>query len=414
MNRALCYHRENCRICGRRELELVIPVAATPVGDAYAPPERSAQFDQLFPLDVYLCRSCGLVQLLDVVREDFVYGDYLYETSVSLGLAEHFQKYADEAIQRLELSGSDLVVDIGSNDGTLLRSFKRAGIRVLGVEPARRLAEKACLSGIDTISAFFTKGLAERIRSEKGEVGLITANNVLANVDQLDEFVQGIKELLHSRGCFVFETGYLLDLVKNLLFDNIYHEHLCYFSVRPLQKLFSRHGLELFHVSRITTKGGSIRGWVQISSGPQKVSDQVQEFIRMEDDARLYDPSTYARLVKRIEGRKEKLHKLLQEECTKGKRTVGYGASVGVTTLLYHFQLADFISFLVDDDPRRHGLVSPGLHIPVWPSSKIYEDQIDNVLLLAWRYADTIMKKHAVFTEHGGKFIQLLPNVRFV
>jgi len=225
--------RNTCRLCGGHDQELAVHLEPMPSGDAYVPAGHLDQPQETYPLDLYLCHSCGHAQLLDVVDPEILYRNYLYTTSISLGLAEHFHRYADEVLSRVNPPAGSFVVDLGSNDGTLLKAFQSRGMRVLGVDPAREVARKATASGVETLPCFFTAELARTIRDERGPASIVTANNVFANIDNLVDMIEGIQTLLAPDGVFVFETSYLVDVFQKSLLETFFHEHLCYFSVKP-------------------------------------------------------------------------------------------------------------------------------------------------------------------------------------
>ncbi|MEG4799124.1 class I SAM-dependent methyltransferase [Microcoleus sp. ARI1-B5] len=408
------FRRSTCRLCGATDVELAVPVAATPPGDRYVSSEYLDEHQETYPLDLYLCRSCGLLQLLDVVDPEVLYGKYIYTTSISLGLVEHFRKYADTVVERVKPAAGAIAIDIGSNDGTLLRHFQERGMRVLGVEPARHIAQKATESGVETLPTFFSAELAQEIKNDRGAASVITANNVFANIDDLTDMMEGIRHLLAPDGVFVFETGYGFDLIDQNLFDTIYHEHLSYFSVKPLATFFRSHNMELIDIERITSKGGSLRGTVQLAGGARQVSPSVTNMIDSETSQGCDRPEIYKAYAAKIDTLKQQLLALLRDMKAQGKTVAGYGASVGVTTLLYHFELNDLLSFLVDDNPVRHNLFTPGHHIPVLPSQALYDRKPDCVVILAWRYAEPIMKKHQAYLNQGGHFILPLPEISVI
>jgi SAM-dependent methyltransferase len=377
----------------------------TPVGDAYVSVEHLNDVQETYPIELFLCRGCGLAQLLDVVNPEVLYSNFIYTTSISLGLVDHFQRYADNVLGRVHPPEESLVIDIGSNDGTLLRFFKERGLRVLGVDPAREIARDATASGIETLPTLFTTDLARTIRQTYGPAAIVTANHTFANVDDSAELIEGIRTLLAPDGAFVFETGYLVDLLQNGLFDNIYHEHLCYFSIKPLESFFRRHGMELVDVERLPVKGGAVRGVVQRTGGNSCVSPSVGELITLETRLGVDHADPFTILATRIDTAKNRLTHLLLDLRAQGKLIAGYGASVGVTTLIYHFGLGDVLSFLVDDNPTKHHTFSPGHHIPVYSSPVLYERNPDFVLILAWRYAEPIATKHQTYIDQGGHFI---------
>ncbi|MBI3317668.1 MAG: class I SAM-dependent methyltransferase [Candidatus Omnitrophica bacterium] len=403
--------REACRLCGGRSLELALSLAPTPLADAYVPQDRLGEVQGTYPLDLFLCRTCGHVQLLDVVNPEILYRDYAYATSTSLGLVEHFRRTADDLLVSMEPAQGSWVVEIGSNDGSMLRRFKEQGMRVLGVDPAREIARKATESGVETLPDFFTSSLASRIRRERGPAALITANNVFAHADDLSDVTAGIWELLSPDGAFVFEVSYLADILQKRLFDTVYHEHLCYHSVRPLAAFFHRHGMELIDALRIPTKGGSLRVTVQRAGGPRSVSPSVEELTALEERMGLARIETFRSFADQLGKVKAGLLDRLREIKHKGGSIAGYGASHTVTTLLHHFDLAPFLSFLVDDNPCKQGLFSPGHHIPVFHPRVLYSQKPEVALILAWNYSQPILAKHQPFLAQGGRFLLPLPNV---
>ena len=391
-----------------------MPLRPSALADSYIPREQLAVPQQKFPLDVFLCRDCGHLQLLDVVDPKFLFSNYLYVTSVSLGLMEHFRKYAAEILESIKPEPGSLVIDIGSNEGALLKNFKAQGFRVLGVDAARNIAAQANAAGIETIAEFFNAKVAGEIRKKFGTASVVTANNVFAHSDALPEMVDGIRNLLAPDGVFVFEVIYLLDLVQRFTFDTIYHEHLCQHSVKPMQSFFQRHGLQLFDVKRIPTKGGSIRGFVQLAGGPRPVSNSVSELIALEKQVGLDRPASYHKLSEKLSTLGSQTRELLKSLKQQNKHIAGYGASATVTTLIHHFDLAEFIDFIVDDDPLRHGLYSPGFHIPILSAAALTEKKPDYVIILAWQYANPILSKNKSFLESGGHFIIPLPDLKVI
>jgi SAM-dependent methyltransferase len=408
------HRRTDCRLCGSSELDLVMPLTPTPVADDFVPASRLHEPQEAFPLDVFLCRACGLVQLLDVVDASSIYVEYLYVTKSSPGLTDHYRTYADEVIQRLSLKSGSSVVEVGSNDGTLLAFFKARGMRVIGVDPARDIARAATEQGIETRPVCFSHEVAKDLRRELGGADLLVANNVIANIDDLRELGVGIAHVLSPEGVFVFETGYLGDLVGHLVFDNIYHEHLCYHSVKPLASFFARHGMELFDIQHVGTKGGSIRGFVQRAGGPRAIAPAVAVMIAQEEAGKLYCPETYRALSARLDRLRTVLVDLLAAFRLSDRSIAGYGASHSVTTLVHHFGIAGHLGFVVDDNPRKHHLYSPGHHLPVLPSSALLERKPDYVVILPWRFSEPIINRNHAFLAAGGRFIVPIPDVRIV
>ena len=406
-------HRRNtCRGCDGNELDLFFSLAPTPIGDAYVTADKLNVSQPSYPIDLYMCGRCGLAQLTDVIDPDVLYGDYIYVTSSSTGLSEHFQGYADSVTNRCKLAPGSLVVDLGSNDGTLLRCFQKRGMTVVGVEPASHIAAHATSLGVPSISKYFAPSLAAEIVSRHGHARLITANNVFANIDDLMSWVRAVDILLSADGIFVFESYYLGDLLENTVFDFIYHEHLSSFSVRPMQALFQRVGLKLIAVERVTTKGGSLRYFVQRGNGPLSDDGTVASMLAFEDRIGLYRKETFVAYAEKIQGLKAQALDFLVAAKRDGKSIAGFGASITCTTLIYHFDIGKYIDYLVDDNPAKQERFSPGIHLPVLPSSVLGERKPDYVIILAWRFADIIIKKNHDYLENGGEFLIPVPEFK--
>jgi SAM-dependent methyltransferase len=408
------YRRDTCRLCGSRNLEIVLHYEPTPPADAYLPANQWHIVQESYPLDLYLCQDCGFSQLCDVLRADSIYVDYIYETKSSLGLVDHFRRYANSVLDRIQPPRGALVVDLGSNDGTLLRPFKERGMNVLGVDPAREIAHDATASGIETWPEFFTADLSRKIRKQRGGASIVTANNIYANVDELGEFTDNIRSLLGSDGVFIFESFYLGDLIENLVFDFIYHEHLSSFSVTPLAGFFRRHGMELIDAERVPTKGGSLRYTVQLEGGPRNVSKTVTDLLAEEEQRGLGRMETFRSFSTRIEAAKKELRNQLDKLKREGKAIAGYGASATTTTLVYHFGLGDYLDYLVDEYDRKQNTLMPGLHLPVLAPEVLQKRKTDYVVILAWRYVQPILDKNRAFREQGGKFIVPLPKLQII
>ena len=409
--------RSTCRLCGSKEILRCIPLAAVPIvspnvglGDDAADPSLGRI---VAPLDNYLCGACGLIQLVHVVDPQLIYRNYLYRTSISLGLADHFQSLARDVVDGLGLSSGDRVVEFGSNDGTLLHFFKKAGMSVAGVDPAEAIAAEATRSGVPTRADFFGERLAASMLSEQGPAKVIVANNAMANIDDLDDILRGVKTLLAPDGAFVFETQYALDVFEKTLLDVIYHEHISCFSVRPVAQAFQRYGLQVFDAERIPTKGGSIRFWVQPIGGPRAVAGRVAELIALETATGLYDPAYLARFGEKVASIKAKLHAIIALKAADGK-IAGYGTSVGSAALIHQFELEDKLDLLLDDKPFKDRLEGPGYDLPVFTGAAVNEQRPALIVVLAWRYADTIIGNHRGYIDGGGEFVVPLPDISVV
>lgn len=404
-----------CRLCGSRALELVLPIRPSPIGDAFVAADRLQEKQELYPLDCYLCGDCGHLQNLDVVDPDLLFRDYTYRTSVSLGLVEHFKTYARSVIAGLAIPRDSLVVEMGSNDGSLLKAFQAEGMRVQGIDPARDIARVASDQAVPTIPDFFTSIIAAQIVAERGRATLFCANNVFAHIDNLADVADGIRALLAPDGVFVFEVSYIVDMIDNMVFDTIYHEHVSHHALLPMEAFLNRHGLTLFDVMRTGTKGGSIRAFAQLSAtGHRAKSPGLMTLLQQEARRGIARPDIYLEWFAAIERRKRAVLAHLDTVHLAGKTIAGYGASTTTTTLLYHFELASRLSFIVDDNPLKQGRFSPGAHIPVLPSNALADRKPDIVVVLAWTYAEPIIARNAAYIEGGGTFLVPLPEPKTV
>lgn len=405
--------RSDCRLCGSTDLVQVLSFGETPPANAYL---SSADLDkpEIFaPLVVNACNTCKLIQLRDVVDPKVLFSNYLYVSGTSPVFVAHFADYAKTVAERFSLTEDSFVVDVGSNDGVLLSLFKKRGMKILGVDPAQNIAEEATKNGIPTLAKFFTPETARGIAVERGKASVITANNVFAHTDDVVGFVESVKELLAKDGAFVFEVQYLKDLIEQNLFDMIYHEHLCYYHLTPLIPFFQRLGLRIFDVEHVSTHGGSIRVYIGWEDGPHKTSERLQQMQDLE--SALNTVSTYHAFAERIDAIGKKLRSLLEGFHRQGKRIVGYGAPAKATTLCYALGVdGEMLEYIVDDSPLKQGLYMPGTHIPIKAPDILYSDKPDYCLILAWNFADSIVKNHKKFAENGGIFILPVPTPRIL
>lgn len=411
-----------CRLCGSSRLAPVWSFGETPLANAYLTREERGQPELFVPLTVSRCETCALVQLRETVSPDVLFRNYLYVSSTSPAFVKHFDAYAAHLVERFHLSPNALVVEIGSNDGILLKPLLKRGVRVLGVEPARAIAGRATASGVPTVPDFFSASLAARLLAEHGPADVVTANNVFAHLKNLEDIMAGIRSLLTPNGVFTFEVQYLGDLLAGNLFDIVYHEHLCYYHVSPLVSFFSAKGMEVFDVQRVPVHGGSIRVFVQRAGGPHPRDYRLDAILAGEGARGLETPLPYARFSERMEQNKRALQGLLGNLRNEGKWIVGYGAPAKATTLLYTFGISrNTLDYIVDDDATfKQGRYMPGTHIPIVPPDNLYRPldpargKPDYCLILAWNFAEQIMRNHADFTNRGGRFIVPVPEPRVV
>lgn len=409
--------RHTCRLCGSPRIDCSVPLAQVPIVSPNVETEKNGRAGKLTqivaPLDTYICQDCGLIQLIHVVNPELIYRNYLYRTQISLGLAEHFRSLSEAVIGRLGLNPSALVVEFGSNDGTLLAHFHAAGMRVQGVDPAKGIAAEATAKGIPTRADFFGPALAGDLRATIGPAAVVIANNAMANIDDLTAILNGVKALLAPEGAFVFETQYALDVFEKFLLDVIYHEHISTFSVQPVAMAFKRHGLEVFDAERIPTKGGSIRFWVQHSDGPRPIAARVDELIKLERETGLYDLAYHRKFGEHVIKNKHELHDIIDAARGRGKSIAGYGTSVGCAALIHQFELEGRLDYLLDDAPFKNCLEGPGYDLKVYKADRLIELSPGLVVVLAWRYTNPIVAKNSIFIKNGGSFVVPLPNVHF-
>ena len=413
----LVRRRTGCRACGKRKLRVILDLGKTPPANAFlkSNSQKLISKERWFSLKVNLCQDCGMIQLAHVVDPKLLFGDYVYVSSTSPVFMRHFEDLTRDVTKRLKLKPKSLVVDIGSNDGILLKPFLRKGFRVLGIEPAGKIAKLANKQGITTITKFFSADLARNLVKKYGQADLVTATNVFAHIDNLDEVMRGVKLLLKPDGVFLVEVAYLRDLVKKNLFDLVYHEHVCYWAVGSMKVLAERLGMKIFRVERVPTHGGSIRVLMKLKTGKWQIEANVASLIYQEKILGLTKIAIYKGLARRIKQNKQKLKKLLLKLKHQGKVIVGFGAPAKGNTLLNYFKInKTILDYIVDDSPYKQGLYTPGTHIPLLAPEKIYQNKPDYVLILAWNFAESIMKTHWRYYKNGGKFILPVPLPRII
>lgn len=404
-----------CRLCKSRKLEKVLDFGKTPPANSFLKKNQLKNKEDFFPLVVNFCINCSALQLSHVVSPEILFRHYVWVSSTSAVTVAHFKEYASSVFSKFDLKKGDLVVEMGSNDGVLLKPFKKLGAKVLGVDPARNVARRASKQGIPTLPYFFSAKIARQIVKKYGRAKVITANNVFAHINDLDEIVKGVYELLDKEGVFVIEAPYNIDLIEKNLFDIVYHEHLSYLSIRPLDRFFKSFGMQIFDVVRKPVHGGSVRIFVKMRQARHKINKSVQKFINQEIRKKLSDINTYHKFAKNIAENKIKLVELLKKLKKENKSIAGYGAPAKATTLLYYFGLGkETIDFIVDDSPFKHGLFTPGKHIPVVVTGELYIKKPNYLLILAWNFAKSIMKMHKKYKDDGGKFIIPVPTPQII
>ena len=400
-----------CRACGHDLTRSVVDLGMHPPCQRFLSPDQTGDMEPFYPVQVWVCDACWLVQIGAHVAPEEIFVEYGYFSSFSDAWLAHVKTYADDMVRRFGLGPHSLVVEVASNDGYMLQWFVEKQIPVLGIEPAKNTAEVAEAKGVRTITEFFDRDLAQRLRDGGVQADLLAGKNVMAQIPDLNSFVAGMKILLADDGVITVEFPHLQRLIEGNQFDTIYHEHYSYFSFHSTERLFAQHGLVLFDVDELWTHGGSLRIYARHADDTTKPVTAAVRVLREREIRMGYaDPSAYARFDEQVQATKRALLEFLVDAKNAGKRIVGYGAAgKGMTMLNYCGIRQDFVDFVVDRNPYKHGRFCPGVHVPVLPVEALAEARPDYVLILPWNLRDEISAQLAYIREWGGQFVVAIP-----
>jgi len=403
-----------CRFCGFHIKQTFVDLGMSPLCESFLRADQLNQMEPFYPLHVYVCGRCFLVQLQEYVSPENIFSDYAYFSSYSDSWLAHARAYTDQMVERFGFDARSMVVELASNDGYLLQYFVAKGIPVLGIEPAANVAEVAAQKGVPTLVKFFGRQTAGELAAEGRRAHLLLGNNVLAQVPDLNDFVAGMKILLGPRGVITVEFPHLMRLMDENQFDTIYHEHFSYFSFLTAEKVFARHGLLLFDVEELTTHGGSLRIYARHAEDSSKpVGPKVNELRAREEAAGFMHLDRYASFDEQVRETKRKFLEFLIQAKRNGQSVAGYGApGKGNTLLNYCAVRTDFLDYTVDRNPRKQGKFLPGTHIPIYHPDRIRQTQPDYLLILPWNLKDEIMQQMAYIREWGGQFVVPIPGLK--
>ena len=403
-----------CRFCDVPLTQIFVDLGMSPLSNAFVKPDRLNDPEPLYPLRVFVCKKCFLVQLKEFESPNNIFGDYAYFSSYSESWLNHAENYANTMIERFGFNSNSQILEIASNDGYLLQYFKKKGIPILGIEPAANVAKVAEQKGIPTLVKFFSVKTANELLKEGKNADLIVGNNVLAHVPNLNDFVEGVRILLKPDGVITMEFPHLLQLIQKNQFDTIYHEHFSYFSLFTVEKVFSSHNLTIFDVEEINTHGGSLRIFAKHTKNDTFcVSESVSKLMEKENQFGLTDISTYTKFSDKVKAVRQRLREFFITAKNEGKKIVCYGAAAKGNTLLNYCGIGtDYVDYVVDRSPYKQGLFLPGTHIPITKPEKIHDTKPDYLVILPWNLKDEIIKQMSYIRNWNAKFVIPIPEVK--
>lgn len=406
--------RRVCRGCLKGPLVKFLDLGRMPLAGAFLK-KRNFPLEQLFPLSVYFCENCSLVQVLNVVPADILFEKYNYVSSVIGSLAKHFQEYAEFLFKEKYLPENGFIIEFGSNDGVLLQNFKKSEVKFLGIDPSKNVSKIARQRGIPTLTGYFNERIAQEILNDQGPADVITGSNVFAHTDDVHEIVKGAKVLLKLDGVFIVEVHYIVDLLLLNQYDTIYHEHMSYYSAHALKNIMEMNDLKIIDVTRTKMHGGAIRVISARRESRRQPRDSVKKILALENRMKLTEEKTYQDLGRFAKSHSIELRKLIKNLVKHGKTVSGYGAPGRGTILANYSKLTrDLVKFLVDVSPLRVSKYLPGVHIPIYYPDHLHKHPTDYSLVLAWNYRDQILSQEQEYLKKGGAFIFPFPKIEVV
>ena len=406
-----------CRLCGAPLVHTFVDLGMTPLCEAYVAPEDLDAMEPFYPLRPQVCDECFLVQLPEIVPPEAIFSEYAYFSSYADTWVEHAREFVATAIERFGLGAGSFVAEVASNDGYLLQHVVAEGIRALGIEPAANVAEAAIANGVPTVVEFFGLDQARALSDAHGRADLLIANNVLAHTPHLNDFIAGLAVFLAEDGVLTLELPHLLRLIAGHQFDTIYHEHFSYFSFYTVERALAAHGLTVFDVEELSTHGGSLRisACHVASSRSTPVAPRVEDLRASEHVAGVTELRTYLAFADDVRRTKRELLQFLVSAKCDGKRIAAYGAAGKGNTLLNYCGIGtDFVDFVVDRNPHKQGLYTPGTHIPIQHPDTLRDARPDIVLILPWNLEHEITAQVGYIGEWGGRFVVPIPSVKVV
>ena len=413
MQKKDCVSIKFCRLCNSKNLKKVFDLGRTPLANSYLKIEISKKLRK-YPLKLNYCNNCGHLQLTHSIKPSKMFSNYLYKTNTSKKNFLHFKSYANE-IKKMFKNRNTKILDIASNDGTFLNFFEKKKFFRLGIDPAKNLKKLSLKKGITQIDDFFTMKKSENIKKKYGKFDIITANHVCAHVEDLNDFFNGVQNLLKDEGLFVFEISYRASVLKKNTFDTIYHEHLDYHALYPISKFVKKFNLNVVNFKTPDAQGGSLRVYVSKNKNSKNQKSIKKQILKEKKQLNLFNVSTYKKFEKKIINCKNKLNSLIQNCINNNMSIAGYGAAAKTTTFLNYFKISEKnIKFIFDDNKLKQGLCIPGTKIKILDPLNMNEKNIDVLIIFAWNYAELIIAKNKKFKKKGGKFLIPFPNPRLI